>query len=169
MNNFEKHKCIELTNKMIHKDLCRPFRDKVDPVRDYAPDYFSIVHRPMDLTTIKKKLNNNEYKSYENWAEDVQQVWENAMIYNNEGTLIYLMAQDMENWFRRKYKKLPRTKDEEWMILLKKASKKMLMLSKNVPANLSSGSTKQLKIGNEAVVVQQQKTIKKQVKEKKSK
>ena len=79
------------------------------------------------------------------------------------------MAQDMENWFRRKYKKLPRTKDEEWMILLKKASKKMLMLSKNVPANLSSGSTKQLKIGNEAVVVQQQKTIKKQVKEKKSK
>ncbi|KAH0785269.1 Bromodomain containing protein [Histomonas meleagridis] len=138
MNDFKKQKCIELTNKMLRMDLCRPFKDKVDPIRDGAPDYLTIVQRPMDLTTIRKKLNNNEYKSYENWAEDVNQVWENAMIYNNEGTLIYVMAQDMELWFRKKYQNLPQDRDEEWMKTLRKASKKMLELSRHPPSSIAS-------------------------------
>lgn len=136
MNEFEKKKCLELTNKMHKMDLCRPFKDKVDPVRDGAPDYFQIVKRPMDLTTIRKKLNNNDYKSIDAWATDVNQVWINAKLYNNEGTLIYVMAQEMEIWFGRKFESMPRNKDEEWMEMLRKSTKKLFDLSTHPPVSI---------------------------------
>lgn len=136
MNEFEKKKCLELTNKMHKMDLCRPFKDKVDPVRDGAPDYFQIVKRPMDLTTIRRKLNNNDYKSIDAWATDVNQVWINAKLYNNEGTLIYIMAQEMEIWFGRKFESMPRNKDEEWMEMLRKSTKKLFDLSTHPPTSI---------------------------------
>lgn len=138
MNEFEKKKCIDLTNKMYKMDLCRPFKEKVDPLRDGAPDYFQIVKRPMDLSTIRRKLNNSDYKSIDTWATDVNQVWTNAKLYNNEGTLIYIMAQEMENWFFHKFEKMPRNKDEEWMHILQKTTKKLYDLSKNPPSTIIS-------------------------------
>ncbi|KAK8887586.1 hypothetical protein M9Y10_038636 [Tritrichomonas musculus] len=136
MNEFEKKKCLELTNKMHKMDLCRPFKDKVDPIRDGAPDYFQIVKRPMDLTTIRRKLNSNDYKSIDTWAADVNQVWTNAKLYNNEGTLIYVMAQEMEIWFGRKFESMPRNKDEEWMEMLRKSTKKLFDLSRHPPSSI---------------------------------
>ncbi|OHT07427.1 Bromodomain containing protein [Tritrichomonas foetus] len=137
MNEFEKKKCLELTNKMHRMDLCKPFKEKVDPVRDGAPDYFQIVKRPMDLTTIRKKLNSNDYRSIDLWVADVNQVWTNAMLYNNEGTLIYVIAQEMEIWFKKKFESMPRNKDEEWMEMLRKSTKKMFDLARNPPSSIA--------------------------------
>jgi len=133
MNDFEKRKCLELTNKMFVKDLCRPFKEKVDPERDGAPDYFTIIKNPMELSTIKKKLAANDYKTIEQWAEDVNLIWKNAKLYNNEGTLIYLIAQELENWFNRKLARIPRNKDEEWVFLLRKSSKALSRLAQHPP------------------------------------
>lgn len=136
MNDFEKRKCLELTTKMQHRDLCRPFKEKVDPVRDGALDYYTYVTKPMDLSLVKRKLNNNDYYSMNEWAEDVNQIWKNAMIYNNEGTLIYLIAQEMELWFKKKFESIPRNKDEEWMTSLRKSTKKLFDLSLHPSAQI---------------------------------
>ena len=136
MNDFEKKKCLEITNKLFRMELCRPFKDKVDPVRDGALDYFQVVKKPMDLTTIRKKLTGNDYKSSDAWASDVRQVWTNAMLYNKEGTLLYIIAQEMEIWFRRKYDTMPRNKDEEWMAALRKSTRKMHDLSLHPPSSI---------------------------------
>jgi hypothetical protein len=136
MNEFERRKCLELTTRMGNMDLCRPFKDKVDPIRDGAPDYLEIVKNPMDLTTARKAVANSEYKSISEWATSINQIWKNAMLYNHEGTLIFLIAQEMEQWFRKKLDNLPRTKDEEWMRLLKKSSKRMFDLSQHPPPSI---------------------------------
>ena len=136
MNDFEKRKCLELTNKMLQKDLCRPFKDKVDPERDGAPDYFNIIKNPMELTTVKKKLTTNEYKSIQQWADDINLIWKNAKTYNNEGTLIYLFAQELEIWFSKKFIKMPRNKDEEWVYLLRKSSNTLTKLAEHPPPSI---------------------------------
>ncbi len=38
-----------------------PFLTPVDTVKLNIPDYFMIIKRPMDLGTIKKRLDNNYY------------------------------------------------------------------------------------------------------------
>jgi hypothetical protein len=42
----------------------------------------------------------------------------------------------MEIWFRHKVENMPRNKDEEWLTLLRKSSKKMLDLSQHPPLAL---------------------------------
>ena len=137
MNDFDKRKCVELTNKMLHKDLCRPFREKVDPERDGAPDYLEIVKNPMDLTTVRKKLVAGEYKSISEWSDDVNLIFKNARLYNDEGSLIDLIAQEMEQWFARKVAQIPRNKEEEWMISLRKYSTVLSRLSYHPPSSIA--------------------------------
>ena len=136
MNEFEKRKCLDLTNKMLRKDLCRLFREKVDPERDGAPDYYTIIKQPMDLTTIRKKLNSNEYKSIEQWIDDMNLIWKNAKLYNTEGSIIHFIAQELEQWFARKCAQIPRNKDEEWMLQLRKSSTALMRLASHPPSSI---------------------------------
>ncbi|CDY44660.1 BnaA08g06800D [Brassica napus] len=50
-----------------------------------APDYFDIVKRPMDLSTIRDKVRKIEYRNREQFRHDVWQIQLNAHLYNNNG------------------------------------------------------------------------------------
>lgn len=136
MNDFEKRKCHELVVKMHRKELTKPFREKVDPERDGAPDYYEIIKQPMDLATVKKKLAAGEYKTMDLFTTDVNLIWKNAKLYNEEGTYLHLIAQELENWFNNKISKLPRNKEEEWMLQLLKSSQVMSILAHHVPSSI---------------------------------
>ena len=123
---------------MYHKELCKPFREKVDPIKDGAPDYFLIISKPMDLGTIKRKLQNNEYASVQEWIDDVELIWQNSMIYNNEGSILHVMALELQGWFQNKIKSMPRSKDEEWFHSMQKVTKKMIFLAEHAPPSITS-------------------------------
>nr|XP_024393704.1 transcription initiation factor TFIID subunit 1-like isoform X3 [Physcomitrium patens] len=48
-----------------------------------APDYLHFVKRPMDLSTIRERVRKLKYKSREDFRKDVQQIAENAHLYND--------------------------------------------------------------------------------------
>ncbi|WZY96944.1 hypothetical protein YC2023_069273 [Brassica napus] len=50
-----------------------------------APDYFDIVKRSMDLSTIRDKVRKIEYRNHEQFRHDVWQIQLNAHLYNNNG------------------------------------------------------------------------------------
>ncbi|XP_017241541.1 transcription initiation factor TFIID subunit 1 isoform X2 [Daucus carota subsp. sativus] len=52
-------------------------------LRKEAPDYHRIVKRPMDLSTIKEKVRNLEYKSRRDFRHDMWQITYNAHLYND--------------------------------------------------------------------------------------
>lgn len=60
------------------------FYEPVDPVKFGVIDYFDIVTKPMDLGTIKKKLNYNAYTNAKQFYDDVKQVCKNCYLYNGE-------------------------------------------------------------------------------------
>ena len=65
-------------------------------------DYPIIVKRPMDLGTIKQRLENDEYESLEQAAADMRLVWTNCMSYNQDGSEFYFLA----DTFARKFEEL---------------------------------------------------------------
>lgn len=138
MNDFELQQCIRLTNKLLGMEICRPFKERVDPARDGAQNYYDIILEPMDLGQIQSKLNSNEYKSMQKWRDDVMLVWKNAQLFNKEGSLLYLISLEMEQWFIKKFKKIPKNKDEEWMQHLNKASRKLKRIISTPPGELIS-------------------------------
>ena len=72
-----------------HEPESIPFRVPVDPNALGIPDYFEIVKKPMDMTTIKKKLDTGAYTDPWEYIEDVWQMFENAWIYNRKTSRVY--------------------------------------------------------------------------------
>lgn len=82
------------------------FSSPVDPVALEIPNYFKIIRRPMDLGTIKKKLDLGIYKNLHQFATDVRLTFGNAMTYNNEEQDVYNLAKDMLADFNAELRKL---------------------------------------------------------------
>lgn len=66
-----------------------PFRQPVDAQALGIPDYFDIVTKPIDLSTIKMKLDRGEYKDPWEYVDDVWLMFENAWLYNRKNSRVY--------------------------------------------------------------------------------
>lgn len=63
---------------------------------DQAPGYHSVIFRPMDLSTIKKNIDNGTIRSTMHFQRDVMLMFQNAIMYNKHDTFIYKMAVSMQ-------------------------------------------------------------------------
>ncbi|XP_045488675.1 bromodomain-containing protein 7 isoform X2 [Pieris rapae] len=63
------------------------------PVNDnFAPGYSTIIRRPMDFSTMKQKIDDNEYRSLNCFISDFKLMCNNAMKYNKTGTIYHKAA-----------------------------------------------------------------------------
>ncbi|XP_023855158.1 bromodomain testis-specific protein-like isoform X3 [Salvelinus sp. IW2-2015] len=95
---------LQYLEKVVVKALWRhnfswPFRTPVDAVGLHIPDYYTIIKTPMDLSTIKKRLQNNYYWKAMECIEDFNKLFTNCYVYNRPGDDIVLMAQALEKIF----------------------------------------------------------------------
>ncbi|XP_076061994.1 bromodomain-containing protein 2-like isoform X2 [Oratosquilla oratoria] len=86
------------------------FRQPVDAVKLSLPDYHKIIKHPMDLGTIKKRLENKYYWSAKECIQDFHTVFTNCYVYNKPGENVVMMAQILERVFLKKVLNMP--KDE---------------------------------------------------------
>lgn len=63
---------------------------------DQAPGYHWVIFRPMDLSTIKKNIDNGTIRSTMHFQRDVMLMFQNAIMYNKHDTFIYKMAVSMQ-------------------------------------------------------------------------
>jgi len=69
-------------------------------------DYYTVIKKPMDLGTVKRKLDDGLYKSAEDFVSDVRLVWANAKLYNPADNDVHVMAKGMEEIFEKKVPEL---------------------------------------------------------------
>ncbi|KAM7369256.1 hypothetical protein PAMP_013538 [Pampus punctatissimus] len=84
-----------------------PFYHPVDAVSLGLPDYHKIITSPMDLGTIKKRLENNYYWSASECLQDFNTMFTNCYIYNKPTDDIVLMALALEKIFLQKVAQMP--------------------------------------------------------------
>ncbi|CAH0552951.1 unnamed protein product [Brassicogethes aeneus] len=87
-----------------------PFAAPVDAKKLNLPDYHKIIKQPMDLGTIKKRLDNNYYWSGKECIQDFNTMFSNCYVYNKPGEDVVVMAQTLEKVFLTKVADIP--KDE---------------------------------------------------------
>ncbi|KAF5369076.1 hypothetical protein D9758_003051 [Tetrapyrgos nigripes] len=66
------------------------FREPVNKVE--VPDYYDVVKHPMCWTTMDEKLGGHEYWSIREFKDDVNLVFDNALLYNQQNSLIHKNA-----------------------------------------------------------------------------
>lgn len=95
--------CSSVLKKLMgHRDGW-VFNEPVDTVALALSDYHRVIEKPMDLGTIKSKLDKNQYNSAKQFASDVRLTFHNAMKYNPQGHDVHKMADGLlclfeENW-----------------------------------------------------------------------
>ncbi|CAO3686201.1 unnamed protein product [Rhizopus stolonifer] len=113
---------VKELKKQKYRHMSFPFLYPVDHVVLNIPDYPTIVKNPMDLSTIEQKLNKNEYKSPDEFAADVNLMFDNCYLYNPPQLPIHGMAKQFQALFKEKWDQRPVT-EEVTTIKKRRASK----------------------------------------------
>ncbi|XP_035168416.1 bromodomain-containing protein 2 isoform X1 [Oxyura jamaicensis] len=101
-----------------------PFRQPVDAVKLGLPDYHKIIKQPMDMGTIKRRLENNYYWGAAECMQDFNTMFTNCYIYNKPTDDIVLMAQTLEKIFLQKVAQMPPEEQEIVVPVAKNSHKK---------------------------------------------
>ena len=64
-------------------------------------DYPTIIKKPMDLSTVKKNMSKNKYKTLDSFLGDIDLIWKNCKTYNQVESPIYDQAVTMEKFFNK--------------------------------------------------------------------
>ena len=85
--------CAQITNYLFDHPVSGIFR--APAYQSQNDPYLQFIQKPMDLGTIKKKIKDNSYNNIAEWKQDVDLVFDNAVLYNTEqsvygGIAIYL-------------------------------------------------------------------------------
>ncbi|CAE6454066.1 unnamed protein product [Rhizoctonia solani] len=92
-------------NKKSLYQIAGPFYDPVDAT--YVPNYYKVIKKPMDLSTMRRKLDNNEYPNANAFHNDFKQMMRNCQQFNPPGTVVAIAGQEMDRIFKEKWKNLP--------------------------------------------------------------
>ena len=112
------------------------FISPVDPELDGCPDYFDVVKKPSDLTTVRTNLQNYKYQSIQDFKKDVDQIWENAILYNGRLSLPAFMAEELEKIFHKHLRQIETPSKEEWISSYSKSQAHLYKLFRAQPKQL---------------------------------
>uniref|UniRef100_A0A8C8B0W5 Bromodomain testis-specific protein n=1 Tax=Otus sunia TaxID=257818 RepID=A0A8C8B0W5_9STRI len=118
---------LQYLQRVVMKAMWRhnfswPFHEPVDAAALNLPDYYSIIKKPMDLSTIKKRLEHNYYTKAAECIEDFKTMFLNCYMYNKPSDDIVFMAQELEKVFKQKIAQMP---PEERLVILNKGKRKL--------------------------------------------
>ena len=88
------HHLIQSIKNFTNRDgriLSTPFLTL--PSKTDYPDYYEIISRPIDL----KRIEMRSYTSIDDLVNDFQQMFDNACLYNEPGSMIYRVKISLKN------------------------------------------------------------------------
>lgn len=98
--------------KKVHESYAYPFYQPVDLAA--YPTYLQYVQKPMDLTTIRYKLEHNQYPMppYQAFEADVRLIFTNCFAFNPPGTPVNEWGHRLEAVFNAKWSERPMSFEE---------------------------------------------------------
>ncbi|EMS62509.1 Transcription factor GTE9 [Triticum urartu] len=96
--------CEGILKKLMTQKCSHIFNIPVDVEKLNIPDYNDIIKHPMDLGTIKKKLDSGSYTRPSDFAADVRLTFSNAIAYNPRGHAVHDMAIQLNKMFESRWK-----------------------------------------------------------------
>lgn len=142
MNPYDSQWCQKVLSELTSMPISNPFRSPVNPAE--VPSYREKIQNPMDLSTMKKKLQHHQYNTVEEFISDIKLICENSRIFNGAETIYGLLANDIERIADKMYKEKPVSALDEWLTGLQKIQDEIDSLIKNPPEEIKSQTAQAL-------------------------
>lgn len=105
MTDEDIKKILKIFEQLEKDPQAYDFLEPVDYIKLGIPTYPEIIKTPMDLGTVKKNLQENEYETFSNLLADINLIWTNCRTFNLPGSEIVKMANHCEKSFRKLFDK----------------------------------------------------------------
>ena len=102
--------CNEIIKEMFskkHSAYAWPFYKPVDTEQLDLHDYKQVIKKPMDLGTVKLKMESREYRSPAEFAIDMRLIFTNCYKYNPPEHDVVAMARKLQDVFEMRYARIP--------------------------------------------------------------
>ncbi|KAI4330723.1 hypothetical protein MLD38_028982 [Melastoma candidum] len=106
-------RCGQILTKLMKHKHGWVFNEPVDAAALGLHDYHQIIKNPMDLGTVKKKLDRNVYSLPGDFAADIRLTFVNALTYNPRGHDVHAMADVLLSMFEQMYDQAYRKYEKE--------------------------------------------------------
>jgi len=83
-------------NKTRYQGIAWPFLVPVDPVALNIPTYHKIIKKPMDLSTVQKKLGEGQYENVKEFEADMRLMFSNCYRFNPETDKVHTLGKEYE-------------------------------------------------------------------------
>ena len=103
-------KCMQALRRM---PTGRFYKDPVDAVKMGIPNYPNVIHNPMDVSTIDKKLRTNAYLAAQGVIDDFQLMIDNAAKFNGFEHLVAKEGRQLQETFNKQMENLPKPGEVE--------------------------------------------------------
>ena len=141
MNDYQKECCKKFLDILSKEPMTVPLRRPVDPVKDHCPTYLEVIKNPMDLSTMKKKINQNKYESITSFCDDIKLICDNATTFNGPASMLAMVAEDIMREMEEWRKTLCETPTEAWYKNMENSIQKLQLHIKNAPATITFGES----------------------------
>lgn len=94
--------CYHVWKSVNDSKIALPFRKPVT-TRD-APEYFEVVKHPMDLSTVRKHLEDGTIATPEDFYSEMLLICSNAVLFNDAESDLYELAQELRQMIRKAVK-----------------------------------------------------------------
>ena len=92
---------LKVINELLKLPETEIFKFPVDPIENNALHYYDIIKKPMDFSTIKKKIRKRQYTNFKEFCFDVDLIFDNCFFYNGEFSEIGKMGSFVKREFIR--------------------------------------------------------------------
>merc|ERR1719206_784690 len=102
--------CNEIIKEMFskkHSAYAWPFYKPVDTEQLDLHDYKQVIKKPMDLGTVKTKMEGREYRVPTEFATDMRLIFTNCYKYNPPEHDVVAMARKLQDVFEMRYARIP--------------------------------------------------------------
>ncbi|KAL4069375.1 Bromodomain-containing protein [Scleroderma citrinum] len=106
--------CSKLLTELHRKQhwaVANPFYEPVDPVKLDIPMYPKVIKKPMDMSTMRRKLDNGEYPNATKFFDDFKLMIRNCFTFNPAGTPVNQAGIELQRLFDEKWQNLPQLRD----------------------------------------------------------
>ncbi|KAI9312583.1 hypothetical protein BX666DRAFT_1984486 [Dichotomocladium elegans] len=104
MDDNNMRRCDRILKKIWQHPAAPQFYDPVDVEGLNLPQYYEIIKRPMDLSSVRRNLEGEEFSTIWEFERDIRQIFWNCYAFNDASSWIAQQAKDLEVCFNEEWR-----------------------------------------------------------------
>ncbi|KAI8636070.1 hypothetical protein BD408DRAFT_377484 [Parasitella parasitica] len=101
MTESNQKRCERIFKKVYSHQASQPFYEPVDAIALNIPQYYEVIKRPMDLSAIRKKLDQDKYQTIWEFETDIRQIFWNCNAFNDHESWVAKQCAALETFFNQ--------------------------------------------------------------------